>query len=76
MTNQTLGITLLAVSLTAIAAAQNGKSDLPVEAIPFCTVLENPDSYDGKEITVSFRTELENRVDDGKGKGTSETTRG
>lgn len=50
MTNLALRIALLAMSL---AAAQNGKSDLPVQAIPFFTVLDNSASYGGKEITVN-----------------------
>ena len=33
-------------------------------------------AYSRHDLYPGFRTELENRVDDGKGKGTSETTRG
>ncbi len=53
MTNQVLSVILLAASVKAFAAPQNGKSDPPVAAIPFCTVLENAAAYDGKEVTVS-----------------------
>jgi hypothetical protein len=52
MTDQPLSIILLATSVIAFVAPPNGKADPPVEAIPFCTVLENAAAYDGKEITV------------------------
>jgi hypothetical protein len=43
---------LLAASVKAFVAPQNGMSDPPVDAIPFCSVLENAAAYDGKEIAV------------------------